>query len=211
MTVDDTDRQTFAAMYEHVHIATRNRDQVTAKVIAIYFHALSPLPTWAVKEASENLILNSKFPPTTADWRLEAERILTTRSTPRMTTAAVSMDPKRVANIRAAKQQCVESIRAKPPHPDIDWQRIATVVERIPIAVPPHVHCSRCQDTGWEPSECRPGQRCGRQTCETADDSVTHSQVGKCACLAANPIIQSRFNQLEETKATRQLMQRRPR
>ena len=206
--MDDTDRQTFAAMYEHVHIATRNRAQVTAKVIAIYFHALSPLPTWAVKEASENLILNSKFPPTTADWRLEAERILTTRSTPRMTTAAVSMDPKRVANIRAAKQQCVESIRAKPPHPDIDWQRIATVVERIPIAVPPHVHCSRCQDTGWEPSECRAGHRCGRSQCDSVDDSVTHSQVGRCSCIPTNPHIQARYERLEETKATRQLMQR---
>ena len=190
-------------MYEHVHIATRNRDQVTGKVIAIYFQALVSLPKWAVKEASENLILNSKFPPTTADWRLEAERILSTRSTPRMTTAAVSMDPKRVAKIRAAKQQCGDAIRARPPHPSIDWQRVANAVQSIPITMPPHVHCSRCNDSGWEPSECRAGHRCGRSLCETVGDSVTHSQVGRCSCIPTNPHIQARYERLEESRATR--------
>lgn len=200
----DADRADFATCYQNVHIATRNRDTVTANVINIYFQAVKPLPLWAVKEASENLILNSKFPPTTADWRLEAERILQARQTPRLTSAPVSFEPEQVARIRAAKQTCVDELRAKPANPHIDWNRIADVIERIPLAAPPKFHCGTCKDTGWREETCQAGDRCGRAMCAGMDDSHTHTQVAPCVCRGSNPKLMTheRYDALKATRMT---------
>jgi len=207
--VTDADRADFASYYQNVHIATRNRDQVTAKVIGIYFHAVKALPKWAVKEASENLILNSKFPPTTADWRLEAERILAARPSPRLIASPVTVDPERVARIQAAKRKCIDELRAKPPNALVDWNRLADTFERMAVVLPPDPYCDKCDDTGWCEETCSAGDRCGRKMCEIAEASHTHTQVAPCVCRGTNPTLAARRTKLEEGRATRQSQRRK--
>ena len=201
----DPNRQAFAAAFDPLALATRlntARGDGGPDQRAIFFAAMSDLPITAVIEAAATLTRTARFFPTVAEWAAEAERRVS--SLPSSPAAPLARHPhatpERLASLKAAQAACVATLRETP-----QWSRLATAIEGLPLRIAAAAHCDRCLDSGWATFTCRAGSRCGRFECETAPPDRDHDWCTRCACIATNPTIQKRHEQIAHRRTTRGL------
>ena len=185
---------------------------ISARVIGVMFDTLKGLPAEAVQTAAADLQRTDQWMPTAARWAEVAEAVQRRkRESGLVVTLPNDTDPVRTARTLAARKTCVAQVRALPKTSAIDWQRIATIIERMPFNLPPEDYCDVCADTGLKQQVCSPGKRCGRPVCalQGADPTYTHTYRSRCACRPHNPRLTQLDKEYEETRTTRSKARRR--
>ena len=189
--------QRFAEANKKLYHGTKRRlDCGTADQIETYLAAMSDLAIEDIERgADEWLRTGDGWFPSISEWSLKAERAAQRRleAAPMIVGTHASSTDEEIRIIEEAKAKCVAKIRSYGTKHGIDWDRIAAAFEKMPINPPRKAWCQKCDDTGLEPFDCTPVNRCGRDLCQSisiSDPTYTHSQVRRCACRDSNPVLE---------------------
>ena len=201
--------QRFAQANKKLYHGTKRRlDCGTADQIETYLAAMSDLTIDDIEVgANDWLRTGDGWFPSISEWSLRAERAAQRRldAAPMIVGTSAHVTADELQKIIAAKARCVEKLRSFGTKNNIDWKRIAAVVEKMPVNAPRKPWCSRCEDTGLEQIDCTPARRCGREICHAiglGDQLYVHSMVGRCSCHAENPVLEQRRERMAAARSS---------